>query len=127
MNYNDGRQGFEEGYYGGSYNDHQAPFPQSHSWDWWRSPSEEYSEYRSYPEHPDPEYPEYPEQATRGYDPAFHYSDEDNYGYDKETFSGPDIRRPQPSYSPPEMFSHQYTSDYFPQVEHEYYSQYRRP
>ncbi|KAK7712795.1 hypothetical protein SLS63_012289 [Diaporthe eres] len=124
MNYTDDGQGLDDGYYGGSYHDRQAAFPQAHHRGWWRSPEEEYPEYPVYTEHHDPEYPG---QATLGYDPALHYSDEDNYAYDKETFSSPDIRRPQPSYSPPETISHQYTGDYFPQAEHEYYSQYRRP
>lgn len=123
MDYADGHLGLDDGYYEGSYNDPQAPFPTTYSRDWWRSPAEEYPEYPGYTEYQDLEYPE---QATLGYDPALHYSDEDNYGYDKETFSSPDIRRPQPSYSP-EVVSHQHTVDYFPQVDHEYYSQYRRP
>lgn len=124
MNYTDDRQVRDDGYYGGSYNDPQAAFPQAHHGDWWRSPADEYPEYPVYTEHHDPEYPE---QATLGYNPALHYSDEDDYGYDKETFSSPDIRRPQPSYSPPEMMSHQYTNDYFPEIDHEYYGQYKRP
>lgn len=127
MNYADDRQGLDDGYYEESYYDAQAPFQQSHHRDWWRSPTEEYPGYQGYTEHSDPEYPEYPEQATRGYRPALYYSDEDDYGYDKETFSGSDIQRPQPSYSPQEAGLHHYTGDYFPQVDHEYYSQYRRP
>lgn len=124
MNYTDDRQEDNDGYYWGSYNDHQAPFPQSHHRDWWRSPAEEYPEYPGYSEDHGPEYPE---QAAHGYRPNLEYSDDDNYGYDKETFSGPDIQRPRPSYSPPEIVSYQYTGDYFPQVDHEYHSQYRRP
>lgn len=103
----------DEVYYGVSYTKPQAPFPQSHiSRDWWRSRTDEY--------------PDYTDQATHGYHSGYYYSDEDNYDYDKETFSGPDIQRPQPAYSPSEMMYQEYTADYFPRVENEYHSHYRR-
>lgn len=69
--------------------------------------------------------PEYPEPAAHGYRSDLDYSDDGDYGYDKETFSGPDIQRPRPSYSPPEMMSQQHAGNYFAKIDHEYYSQYR--
>lgn len=116
-NYANDRQGPEEDYYSGSYDDHaQLQQPDaSHNRDWWRSPTEEY-----------PEYHDYPSQAAHGYDPAFYYSDEDIDDYGTKDFLDHDIQRPQPSYSPQEMNSYQHAGGYFPGVDHDYYSQYRR-
>ncbi|KAG8159450.1 hypothetical protein KVR01_011111 [Diaporthe batatas] len=94
-----------------SYSDSQSPFPRSRGEEWWRSRTDEY--------------PEFTERDTHKYHAGYHFSEEENYGYDKETFSGPEIQRPQPSYSPSEVVSDRYNANYFPWAQNEYFSQYR--
>jgi hypothetical protein len=112
MTYTQYGQRMDGSYYGESYHDSQTPFPQSYSRDWWYSHTDEY--------------PEYTEQVTHRHYEGYYYSDEGNYGGDKETIPGLDVQRPQPSYSPSDIMPHQYTADYFPRAGNEYYSQYKR-